>query len=106
MSDGSSSEDYSSDDDYSDEVSEEEDDSYTETETLTEDLTDSMITESESEPSKCLIIIQYICDVKGMYVGIHSWTDFDETLGHGYFGLGKNKKLIHFSIRLQLQHFC
>ena len=64
MSDGSSSEDYSSDDDYSDEVSEEEDDSYTETETLTEDLTDSMITESESEPSKCLIIIQYICDVK------------------------------------------
>ena len=57
MSDGSSSEDYSSDDDYSDEVSEEEDDSYTETETLTEDLTDSMITESESEPSKLFSLL-------------------------------------------------
>ena len=51
MSDGSSSDDYSSED-YSDEVSEEEEDSFTETETLTDDLTDSMITESESEPSK------------------------------------------------------
>ena len=24
------------------------------------------------------------CHFKGMYVGIHSLTDFDETLGHGY----------------------
>ena len=66
MSDGSSSEDYSSDDDYSDEVSEEEDESYTETETLTEDLTDSMITESESEPSKfpSVILFNHQCLTK------------------------------------------
>jgi len=54
MSDGSSSDDYSSED-YSDEVSEEEEDSFTETETLTDDLTDSMITESESEPSEKIV---------------------------------------------------
>jgi len=56
MSDGSTSDDYSSEDYSDEEVSEEEpEDSFTETETLTEDLTDSMITSEESEPSEQII---------------------------------------------------